>query len=166
MQRKRFRYEIHGIGALVCIREPDGVLWFQRVYIRPKYRGLGYAKWLFARSMLDLQGRTEVDVLRGVPALRAIFKSLGFQRRRRSIRYPTCDLWTPRRGGNQKSIKKAAGHQPIAVHVTRWRTALTDWETRHFTITKPVRRNLTHPQRGALAHSRQIARSRSSESSC
>ena len=89
----RLHYRIHRVGYLRCFVERSDLMWYEEVYVTSHMRRRGYAKWLFAQSIIDFSAKIEVDVLSGVPCLPKMFKQLGFRRNGLSERYEDCQTW-------------------------------------------------------------------------
>lgn len=130
-------YIIESVGELKCIIEPNMLMWYERVFVNKSKRGLGYCKWLFRESILDFKGNIEVDVLKGKPELKTVFKDLQFQPNGPSKRFLDCRLWHLNNNySNRRKIMRI--YNPISIPIytetLTWESRYYLWEENYYTV--------------------------------
>ncbi len=126
----RLVFRIRHVAHLRCFVERPRLMWYEEVYVTPRHRGKGYAKWLFHESIRHFDGRVEVDVLNGVSDLPPMFRSLGFRQVGRSERYYNCTLWRLDRRRNGAAGYVPKDGLPATEEVREWVTRTYQWYVR------------------------------------
>lgn len=126
----RLIYRIHRVGHFDCFIENTNLMWYESLYITPRFRSRGYAKWFLLQSVKEFKGTIEADLLNKANELPSIFSWLGFSPDGKSNRYLKCSLWRLIKR-NRKLTKfrnyRPDGNFPILNEVLTWETPQLRW---------------------------------------
>lgn len=80
------------------IQRAEGVVFFDDLYVAPRFRRRGYASELILFALEYLDTFPEMDIRHSSRAVQRIARRLGYKKLGPSNRYAGCALWIPGRG--------------------------------------------------------------------